>query len=70
MDRTIPETPSPFDLLVLAIKITITAPTLALAEESAFIGATIVTQCKFSELEQDQARAIATAEAFLERGNN
>ena len=65
MDRTIPETP--FDLLVLAIKITITAPTLALAEESAFIGATIVTQCRLSELEQDQARAIATAEAFLEK---
>ena len=65
MDRTIPETP--FDLLVLAIKITITAPTLALAEESALIGATIVTQCRLSELEQDQARAIAMAEAFLER---
>jgi hypothetical protein len=68
VDRTIPETP--FELAVRAIKLTLMAPTLALAEESAFIGATIITKFQFSELRQDQARALAMAEAFLERGNN
>jgi hypothetical protein len=67
MDKPILETP--FELAVRAIKLTLTAPTLALAEESAFIGATIITKFQFSELRQDQARAIAMAEAFLEMGS-
>ena len=65
MDRTIPETP--YGLLVLALKLTYTVPTLKLAEESAEIAARIARDCQFSELEQAQAKAIAMAEAFLER---
>ena len=65
MDRTIPETPSPFDLLVLALKLTYTVPTLKLAEEASEIAERIARDCQFSELEQAQAKAIAMAAAFL-----
>ena len=52
---------------MLALKLTYTVPTLKLAEESAEIAERIARDCQFSELEQDQAKAIAMAEAFLER---
>ena len=65
MDRTIPE--SPFELLVLALKLTYTVPTLKLAEEASEIAERIARDCQFSGLEQDQAKAIAMAEAFLEK---
>lgn len=67
MNKPIPETP--FEQVVMAIKLTLTAPTLLLAEQSAEIGARIASAQRFSDLEMDQAKALALAECLIERGN-